>query len=64
MNTSTALAIDKSFNPVPEWTTPKAAIMGGISDCEKVAPYYAEYLAYMAELSLVVPAMNTRETFG
>jgi agmatine/peptidylarginine deiminase len=55
MSTNPAFAIDKAFSPIQEWVTPKSAIMGGISDCENIAPYYAEYLNYMATLSKVVP---------
>ncbi|MBO9665735.1 MAG: hypothetical protein J7501_02855, partial [Bdellovibrio sp.] len=49
-----ANGIDKSFLPVPEWLKPKAAIMGGISDCQNISPYYDEYLIYTEALSRVV----------
>lgn len=47
MSTQAALALDKSYYVIPEWTTPRSVIMGGISDCENIAPYYAEYLTYL-----------------
>lgn len=55
MITGPAMAIDKSYSPLHEWVMPKSAIMGGISDCSNVAPYYAEYMKYMETLSKVVP---------
>lgn len=55
MSTHAAFAIDKSFSPMQEWTMPKSAIMGGISDCSNIAPYYAEYMKYMETLSKAVP---------
>lgn len=55
MSTQSAFAVDKSFSPIQEWAMPKSAIMGGISDCTNIAPYYTEYMKYMETLSKVVP---------
>lgn len=45
----------ESFYPVQEWEPSKAAVMGGISDCGKIAPYYGQYLKYVEALSKAVP---------
>lgn len=50
-----AQRVQESFTLAQEWEPPKYAIMGGISDCKNIAPYYGEYLKYAEALSKVVP---------
>ena len=50
-----AQVVQESFTPMQEWESPKSAIMGGVSDCTNIAPYYEEYLKYAEALSKAVP---------